>query len=64
MILIDHYKLLEINIKKDDLTIEGIDDLIKCLNIILNSYYLENAGLTIEFIVDLFESKKLIETDK
>lgn len=64
MILIDHYKLLEINIKKDDLTIEGIDDLIKCLNIVLNSYYLENAGLTIEFIVDLFESKKLIETDK
>lgn len=60
-ILIDHYKLLEINIKTDTLNSEGIDELIKALNIILNSYYFENAGLSIEFIMDLFESKKLIE---
>lgn len=60
-ILIDHYKLLEINVKRDLLTFEGIDELIKALNVILNSYYLENAGLSIEFIIDLFESKKLLE---
>lgn len=60
-ILIDHYKLLEINIKADTLNPEGIDELIKALNIILNSYYFENAGLSIGFIMDLFESKKLIE---
>lgn len=61
VILIDHYKMFEINVKADDLTIEGIDDLIKSLHIILNSYYLENSGLTMDFINDLFESKKLIE---
>lgn len=64
MILIDHYKLLEINIKQENLTLEMIDELIKSLHIILNSYYFENSGLTIEFIMDLFESKKLIEMYK
>lgn len=64
MILIDHYKLLEINIKTDSLNPEGIEELIKALNIILYSYYFEEAGLNIEFIMDLFESKKLIEMYK
>ena len=53
--------MFEINVKADDLTIEGIDELVKSLHIILNSYYLENSGLTMDFINDLFESKKLLE---
>lgn len=64
MILIDHYKLLEINVKSDDLNIEGIDELEKALKIIINDYYLGNAGLNINFIMDLFESKKLIDMYK
>lgn len=61
VILIDHYKMLGINIKPESLEEESIVELIKALNIILNSYYFEEAGLNIEFIMDLFESKKLIE---
>jgi hypothetical protein len=64
VILIDHYKMLGINIKPDSLESESIEDLIKSLKIILNSYYFEEAGLNIEFIMDLFESKKLIEMYK
>lgn len=61
MVLIDHYKLLEIDVNSDDLTIEGIDELIKFLTIIINDYYLGNEGLDINYINDLFEAKKLIE---
>ncbi len=64
MIIMDHYKLLEINLTEEGLGFEEIDNLTKALYVILNSYILDNAGLTIEFILDLFESKKLIETYK
>ncbi len=64
LILVDHYKILGINLNPDTLNVEGIADLIRSLDIILNNYYFENSGLTIEFIMDLFESKKLIEMNK
>lgn len=63
-ILIDHYKLLEINVNKEFLTIDTIDELIESLRIILLNSCLENSGLTIDFILDLFECKKLIEMYK
>lgn len=61
VIIMDHYKLLEINLKRDELNFEGIASLTDALRVIVNNYYLENAGLSIELILNLFESKKLIE---
>lgn len=64
MIIMDHYKMLEINVKKDELTRDGIADMRKSLEVIINSQYLEKYGLTINFISDLFECKKIIEMYK
>ena len=61
LMITDHYKLLNINTKKDDLTLDGIDNLLKDLSVIINNYYLESLGLDINFILELFESKKIID---
>lgn len=61
LMISDHYKLLNINTKKDDLTLDNIDNLLKDLNVIINNYYLESLGLDINFILELFESKKIID---
>ena len=61
MIIIDHYKLLKMKVLEEDMTMDTIDAIIKQLEIIINNYYLENTGLNINFIIDLFESKKIIE---
>lgn len=63
-IIMDHYKLLEIDLKKDTLTYDGVDELIQALTIIVIQHCLEENDLTIDFILDLFESKKLIEMYK
>lgn len=63
-IVMDHYKLLEIDLKKEELTYDGVDALIQALTIIVNQHCLESNDLTIDFILDLFESKKLIEMYK
>lgn len=64
MVLMDHYKLLSINLKKDDLNEEGIANLIKMLDIIINNHYLEKYGLTIDYILNLFEGKKIVDIKK
>ena len=61
LMISDHYKLLNINTKKDDLTLDNIDNLLKDLKVIINNYYLESLGLDINFILELFESKKIID---
>lgn len=61
LVIADHYKMLNIDIDKDSLEEENIDNLMKDLKIIINNYYLENTGLDINFILELFESKKIIE---
>lgn len=61
LIISDHYKLLNIKVDKDNIGIEEIENLLKDLKIIINSYYLEDSGLDIGFILELFESKKIIE---
>lgn len=64
MVLMDHYKLLKINLKKDDLNEDGIKDLQKCLEIIINNHYLEKFGLSMSFILNLFEGKKIVDIKK
>ena len=63
-IIMDHYKLLEINLNKDEMTPEAIDELLKSLEVIINSYYLEKYDLSIDFVMDLFEAKKIVEGTK
>lgn len=60
-ILIDHYKMLNINIDEDLINLDNIDELIKNVGIIVNDGYLNKSGLDINLILSLFESKKLIE---
>ena len=64
LIIIDHYKLLEINLNPDDLTIEGIDGLKQVLEIINVNNALEEYDLSIDFIENLFEAKKIIASNK
>lgn len=64
MVLIDHYKLLNINIKTEDLTEEGIIALQKCLNIIINNHFLEQFNLNMNLILNLFEGKKIVDIKK
>lgn len=61
VVIADHYKLLNIDIDREDIEEENIDTMMKNLNIIINNYYLENTGLDIDFILELFESKKIVE---
>ena len=65
MIIMDHYKLLELDLQKEEVdSKDEIEALITCLNVIINNHYLEKYELSIEFILNLFESKKLIEMYK
>ena len=63
-IIIDHYKMLGINLNSEEMNIEGIENYLKSLEIIINSYYLEKYDLSIDFINDLFDAKKILETNK
>lgn len=63
-IIMDHYKLLDINLKKENMTIDGVDEMLNDLIIIIIDHCLEENDVTIDFILDLFESKKLIEMYK
>lgn len=62
MILIDHYKLLEITINEGDLNTEGIESLMESLDVINISNALESYDLSIDFIQNLFEAKKIIDS--
>ena len=64
VIIMDHYKLLEIGLNPDELTSDGIDDYLKSLIVIINSYYIEKYDMDMEFINNLFEAKKIIEANK
>ena len=64
LIIIDHYKLLEITLNMDELTPEGIDGLKQALEIINISNSLEEYDLSIDFIENLFEAKKIINSNK
>ena len=64
MIIIDHYKLLEINLPQDDLTPDGIEGLKAALDIINISNALDQYDLSIDFIENLFEAKKIINSTK
>ncbi|MGN1338372.1 MAG: hypothetical protein ACI4WW_07860 [Candidatus Coprovivens sp.] len=62
MLIVDHYKMLNIDIDKDMLNLDNIDELIKLVNIIVYNSYLNKCGMNIDVILSLFESKRLIET--
>lgn len=64
LIIMDHYKLLDLNVMYEDMTIEGIDLLLKELEVVINDAYLNKYELSNEFILDLFESKKILDTYK
>ncbi len=64
LIIIDHYKLLEINIDPNELTPEGIDGLRDALAVINISNALDEYDLSMDFIQNLFDAKKIIETNK
>jgi hypothetical protein len=62
-VVVDHHKLLNINISEAELTtVEDVEAMINSLRVIINDYYLNNAGLNIDFISNLFEAKKILET--
>ena len=64
LIIIDHYKLLEINLNPDELTVEGIEGLKQALEVININNALEEYDLSIDFIENLFEAKKIINANK
>ncbi len=64
LVLLDHYNLLQIKLSGDDLTEDGIEELQKMLNIIINNYYIGKFGLTIDYIINLFEAKKIVDVKK
>ena len=64
LIIIDHYKLLSLNVSNDDMNIEGIENLLKELEVIINDTYLVKYELSNDFILDLFESKKILDNSK
>ena len=63
-VISDHYQLLNIRITKDLLDEGNLESLIKDLKVMVNSYYLEDMGLNIDLINDLFDSKKIIGKDE
>lgn len=60
-LLVDHYKMLNIDLDRDQLNLDSIDDLSKSLSIIINNSYLIKSGLSIDLILELFDAKKIIE---
>ncbi len=61
LVIIDHYRMFNINITQDDIADEDtIKQTRKALLIIINSYYMEQANLDINFITNLFEARKLV----
>ena len=63
-IIIDHYKLLGINLNPEEMDVESIENYLKALEVIINSYYLEKYDLSIDIINDLFDAKKIMEANK
>lgn len=62
-VITDHYQLLNIRITKESLDEGNLEALIKDLKIMVNSYYLEDMGLNIDLVNDLFESQKIVGRD-
>ncbi len=64
VVIADHYKMLNINVDSDSLDPDTIDAYMKDLDIIIHNYYLDASGLDINFIINLFECKKIIDEEK
>jgi len=64
LIVIDHYKLLEIALDPNELNPEGIEGLQQALAIINISNALDEYDLSIDFIENLFDAKKIISANK
>lgn len=62
-VISDHYQLLNIRITKELLDEGNLENLVKDLKIMVNSYYLEDMGMNIELINNLFDSQKIIGRD-
>ena len=62
-VISDHYQLLNIKITKELLDEGNLESLIKDLKIMVISYYLEDIGLNIDLINDLFDSRKIVNKD-
>lgn len=60
VIIKDRYKLLNFNIKQDDLNNKNIDNLISILENIMTNFYLKNAGLNIKEIDELLKIKNTL----
>jgi hypothetical protein len=56
--------MVNINISTDNLDIDAIESYLKDLDIIIHNYYLDINGLDINFIINLFECKKIIDEEK
>ena len=54
IIISDRYKLLNFNIQKDDINEENLDNLIDSLNKIKNYYEIEQAGIDINTIKEVY----------
>ncbi len=64
LVIADHYKMLNINIESEGLDPDTIDSYMKDLDIVIHNYYLDANGLDINFIINLFECKKIIDEEK
>ncbi len=64
IIIMDHYKLLGIDVNSEELASDEIDGMIKSLEVLINNCCLEESGLSVKYMLDLFDCKKLIEMYK
>lgn len=60
-IIKDRYNLLKINITKEDLEIENLDNLISLLERCETYYYLQENNIDIQEISEIFEFKKILK---
>jgi hypothetical protein len=62
-IISDHYQLLNLRITKEVLDADNLANLIADLTIIVNNFYMNELGLDINLVNDLFDSKKILENE-
>jgi len=61
MIIVDKYKLMDINISNEMLEDGNLDNFISNVDKILIAYYVNNCGITIDDISFMVDAKKIIE---
>ena len=62
VVIKDRYKLLNFNIKQEDLNLKNVDSLIALLENIITSFYLKKAGLKVDKIEEILQIHKLMES--